>query len=69
MIDAKRLDRANVLSTRLDALLAQTHGAAGDAFRDMGDERQEAYLWACADIARELKQDIEGLVFGEGGDR
>lgn len=48
-------DRATTLATKLNALLAMTYGEGGENFRSMPDEMQDEYMWACSDMARELK--------------
>jgi hypothetical protein len=56
-----RLDRVIRLSSQLDALLIRTTGAEGSSFRAWADDIQENYMWACADIATELRRLIENL--------
>jgi len=54
-------DQLTARQAQLQALLAMTHGNAGDTFRRMNADQQEHYLWACAmiaDEARELTQAI-----------
>lgn len=54
-------DQLTARQAQLHALLAMTHGNAGDTFRRMNADQQEHYLWACAmiaDEARELTQAI-----------
>ncbi|WP_079433281.1 hypothetical protein [Zoogloea sp. LCSB751] len=55
-------DQLTARQSQLQALLAMTHGNAGDVFRRMDASYQENYLWACAmiaDEARELTQAIQ----------
>ncbi len=54
------IDDADVLSEaaqKLHALLIHTYGNSGEAFRNMNDSLQDAYLWTCADLASQ----VEGL--------
>ncbi|RTL37022.1 MAG: hypothetical protein EKK49_05970 [Rhodocyclaceae bacterium] len=46
---------------QLQALLAMTHGNAGDVFRRMDADCQENYLWACAMIAGEMRELTEAI--------
>jgi hypothetical protein len=49
------LDKLTCASLKLDALLACTYGQNGESFRDNNDEIQDTYLWACSDLAQEIK--------------
>ncbi|MBH1979396.1 MAG: hypothetical protein I8H67_13680 [Comamonadaceae bacterium] len=54
-------------TTKLNALLIQTYGDdSGSGFRNTSDEIQDAYLWACSDIAGEIKALVEKLVHSPG---
>lgn len=58
------MDLRQVVETRarqLRALLDNTYGESGDAFRRMNDDRQDEYLWACADMAEEIVKSLESL--------
>ena len=52
--DADALGQA---AQKLHALLIHTYGNSGEAFRNMNDSLQDAYLWTCADLASQ----VEGL--------
>ena len=49
------LNTVNSLSAKLLTLLCNTYGEAGDSFRGLNDELQDNYLWACSDIAAEIR--------------
>ncbi|WP_079433285.1 hypothetical protein [Zoogloea sp. LCSB751] len=49
-------DQLTARQAQLQALLAMTHGNAGDTFRRMNVDQQEHYLWACAMIADEARE-------------
>ena len=49
------LNTVNSLSAKLHALLCNAYGEAGESFRGLNDELQDSYLWACTDIAAEIK--------------
>lgn len=38
--------------TQLTAMLTMTYGNNGEGFRNNADEVQDAYLWACHDLAQ-----------------
>ncbi|RYF60105.1 MAG: hypothetical protein EOO27_07045 [Comamonadaceae bacterium] len=57
---SERREQLVALSIKLDALLAFTYGESGEAFRNLHGDVQDAYLWACSDMAGEIK----GLVHG-----
>lgn len=54
-------DQLTARQAQLQALLAMTHGNAGDVFRRMDVDGQENYLWACAMIAGELRELMEAI--------
>jgi hypothetical protein len=54
-------DQLTARQAQLQALLAMTHGNAGDVFRRMDADCQENYLWACAMIAREVGELMEAI--------
>lgn len=54
-------DQLTARQAQLQALLAMTHGNAGDVFRRMDADGQENYLWACAMIAREIRELMEAI--------
>lgn len=55
------LDGLNVKAAKLDALLSMTHAEAGPTFREMEGEVQDIFLWACGDLAFEIKQHVMQL--------
>jgi hypothetical protein len=56
MNDIDRLDRLSALSSKLYSLLAMTSGEAGPTFRNMTDDLQDKFLWACCDMAQEVER-------------
>jgi hypothetical protein len=54
-ISIDKIDKLGAASAKLDALLACTYGGPGESFRDMSDDLQDNYLWACSDLAGEIK--------------
>lgn len=56
------IDRAQQLAVKLEALLCNTYGCSGDAFRGMNDTLQDNYLWACGDLAGELVDALDARV-------
>jgi len=58
-------DRASELAMKLNALICVTYGESGAHFRAMSKESQDAYMWTCADMARELEAVIGSLTAGE----
>ncbi|MDD2991761.1 MAG: hypothetical protein PHI64_22750 [Zoogloea sp.] len=57
-------DIASHLAARqaqLEALLLMTYGETGDGFRTMSDDMQEAYMWACSMMAREIRDLTDAL--------
>lgn len=57
-------DKLSALSQQLHALLLHAYGEGGEVFRRMRGDTQDAYLWACSDIAGEIKGLVE-IVAGE----
>jgi hypothetical protein len=55
MTDLDRKDRMDAIAQKLSAMLTMTCGECGESFRMMADYIQENYMWACADMARELQ--------------
>ncbi|MDD2883070.1 MAG: hypothetical protein PHQ58_21875 [Rhodoferax sp.] len=64
VVDA--IDQAYAHISKLDALLQNAFGEAGPAFRNLHDDLQDAYLWACSDLAASVKTALE-LSFSETG--
>ena len=57
-------DIASRLAARqaqLEALLLMTYGETGEGFRTMSDDLQEAYMWACSMMAREIRDLTDAL--------
>ena len=52
----EEINTAHALATKLNALLAMTYGDQGESFRCMSDCIQDEYMWACSDMAEELKK-------------
>ena len=48
-------DRAHTLAMKLTSLLYMTWGESGEELRNMSDDAQDHYMWACSDMATELK--------------
>lgn len=57
MVDA--IDKAYSHVSKLEALLQNAYGESGPTFRNLNDDLQDAYLWACADLAASLKAALE----------
>lgn len=57
MVDA--IDLAYTQVTKLEALIQNTFGESGPNFRNLNDDLQDAYMWACADIAASIKAALE----------
>ena len=53
------IDEAHAKALKLEAMLAMTCAGAGESFRDMSDELQDNFLWACQGFAREIKEVLE----------
>jgi hypothetical protein len=54
-INSQKFDRLHELALKLNALMAMTYGNARESFTCLSDELQDDYLWACGDMAREMK--------------
>jgi hypothetical protein len=55
------IDKVTAAAAQLDALLACTYGQNGESFRDNNDEIQDSYMWACSDIASNIKALVNQL--------
>ncbi|CAG4919264.1 hypothetical protein [Paraburkholderia saeva] len=55
MFNLDHQDRADAIVQKLSAMLTVTCGECGESFRMMADRIQDNYMWACADMARELQ--------------
>ena len=55
------MDRAHRCATQLEALLAVTYGDLSGSFMNMADEYKDGYLWACADLATNIKEALEEI--------
>lgn len=53
-------DRIHQLAQKLSAMLTLTTGEPGETFRMMSHDIQNDYLWACADMACELRDLVLG---------
>ena len=53
------IDEAYGLILQLHALLVNTYGESGDPFRNLADDLQDRYLWACTDMARKIETTLE----------
>lgn len=60
-LDMEALDRAIELSMKLNAMLMTTYAENGDSFRSLNDSLQDAFMWACSDMADELKRAVQSL--------
>lgn len=58
-------DRANEAALKLRAMLAVTYGSHGDSFRNMADDLQDSFMWACYDQIVIINEAIE--VMSEAG--
>ncbi|MDR6153886.1 hypothetical protein C8C95_0193 [Acidovorax sp. 99] len=59
--DLTNIDDLSKKSAQLDALMYMTYGEGGEVFRRSSDKVQENYLWACAEIASEVRALSEKL--------
>ena len=50
------IDALSQKTAQLDALLYMTYGEGGEVFRRSSDTVQDNYLWACAEIASEVRK-------------
>lgn len=57
MVDA--IDQAYCHVSKLEALLQNTYSECGPTFRNLNDDMQDSYLWACADLATSIKDALE----------
>ena len=57
MVDA--IDEAYIHVSKLEALLQNTYSECGPTFRNLNDDIQDSYLWACADLATSIKAALE----------
>ncbi len=56
-----RLDDLDQKLAQLEAILAMTHGDAGESFRNMSDDLQDNFLWTCRTLASDCKELAFGL--------
>ena len=54
--DIDDLDALSQKTAQLDALLYMTYGEGVEVFRRSSDTVQDNYLWACAEIASEVRK-------------
>ena len=59
------MDQISVLSKKLHTLLCNTYGNSGESFRDLNDDLQDVYMWACADLAGELEKAVTALCLND----
>ena len=64
LVDA--IDQAYAHISKLEALLQNAHGESGPAFRNLHEELQDSYLWACADLAAAVKTALESSFSNAG---
>ena len=57
MVDA--IDQAYSHVSKLEALLQNTYSECGPTFRNLNNDLQDSYLWACADLATSIKAALE----------
>jgi hypothetical protein len=65
-IRLQKIDLQDVVETKarqLRSLLFVTYGqdTSGREFRGMSHELQDAYMWACADMAHDIVKALEGI--------
>ncbi|MGE4238693.1 hypothetical protein [Hydrogenophaga sp.] len=65
-IRSQKIDLQDVVETKarqLRSLLFVTYGeeTSGREFRGMSDELQDAYMWACADMAHDIVKALDGI--------
>lgn len=51
-----KADRLAACASQLDAMLIHAYGESGDAMRRLNDGLQDAYMWACSDLASEIRE-------------
>lgn len=61
------IDEAYSHIKKLEALLQNTFSESGPAFRNLNEELQDSYLWACADLAASIKTALESSFRDAGG--
>jgi hypothetical protein len=55
------IDRATIAAAKLDAMLSAITGERAQGFRNLDDDLQDNYLWACADLAHELQRAVKEI--------
>jgi hypothetical protein len=60
MSEIDRQDRINELAQKLSAMLTMTCGECAESFRRTSDDIQDNFMWACADMARQLRDLVSG---------
>jgi hypothetical protein len=66
MVNLDHQDRIDEIVQKLSAMLTMTCGECGEPFRRMADNIQDNYMWACADMARELQNLVLGTSEANG---
>ena len=59
LTQSSNFDLEDFISDRLvkaNALIANTYGESGDAFRNLNDDLQDTYLWTISDLLREANE-------------
>lgn len=61
-----RKDQLQRLSAQLDALLLGTIGERAESFRNWASDIQENYLWACSDMATQIRELLDDSEVSHG---
>lgn len=59
LIDA--IDSTQAALLKAQALIAMTFGEPGEAFRMMGDDYQDRFLWAISDLVNEAASGVTAI--------
>jgi hypothetical protein len=54
-------DAAHEAGLKLRAMLAVTYGSQGETFRNLSDDLQDCFLWACYDQIVLINEAIEAM--------
>lgn len=54
-------ERLSQLAQKLNALLAHTYAESGEDFRNLNDALQDAYMWACSDMAGDINKLVSSM--------
>lgn len=55
------MDELTEKIAKLSAMLCITYGEGGESFRNHRDTVQDCYLWACSDLAYDVKELVGNL--------